>query len=172
MAMISFYQKYNIVIGHSAAYYPQGNGLAKSSNKSLINIIKKVLNENKRSWHVHLKYVLWANWISKKKSIDISPFQMVYGTNVVLPINLALPVMKLWQDEKEEPNHLPRRINQLIELQQHRVEVDKRFQKYQDDIKRLFDHKTKDREFLSGDLVLRWDARNKDSMKHSKFDHI
>jgi hypothetical protein len=111
MAMINFCQKYNIVLGHSTMYYSQRNGLAESSNKSLINIIKKVLDENKTSWHVHFKYTLWANRIGTKKSIGISPFQMVYGTDAVLPINLALPVMKLWQDPKEEPNHLTRRIN-------------------------------------------------------------
>jgi hypothetical protein len=111
MAMISFRQKYNIILGHSTAYYPQGNELAESSNKSLINIIKKVLDENKNYWHVHLKYALWENHIGTKKSIGISPFQMVYGTDVVLPIDLALPVMKLWQDQKKEPNHVTRRIN-------------------------------------------------------------
>ena len=47
MEMVSFCQKYNIVLGHSTAYYPQGNGLAEYSNKRLISIIKKVLNENK-----------------------------------------------------------------------------------------------------------------------------
>jgi hypothetical protein len=82
---------------------------------------------------------------------------MVYGTEVVLPINLALPSMKLWQDQNEEPNHVTRRINQLIEVQQLRVEVDEKMQKYQDDMKALFDLKAKDREFLPGDLVLRWD---------------
>jgi transposase InsO family protein len=130
MAMVIFFQKYNIVLGHSTTYYPQGNGLAESSNKSLITIIKKVLSKNKKSWHVHLKYALWVNQIGTKKSIGTSPFQMVYGTDVVLPINLALLVMKLWQDEKEEPNHVTRRINQLIEVQQHRAEVDERLQKY------------------------------------------
>jgi hypothetical protein len=172
MAMISFYQKYNIVLDHSMAYYPQGNGLAESLNKSLINIINKVLNENKRSWHINLKYALWANRIGTKKSIGISPFQMVYRTDVLLPINLELPVMKLWKYEKEEPNHVTRRINQLIKLQQNRVEVDERLQKYQDDMKTLFDGKTKDKEFLLGYLVLIWDARKEDSAKHSKFDHI
>jgi hypothetical protein len=172
MAMISFCQKYNIVLDHSMTYYTQGNGLAESINKSLINIINKVLNKNKRSWLVHLKYALWANHIGTKKSINISPFQMVYGTHMVLPINLALPVLKLWQDEKEEPNHVTRRINQLIEVQQHRVEVDERLQKYQDDMKTLFDCKTKDREFHLGNLVLRWDARKEDSAKHGKFNHI
>ena len=45
--MTEFYDKYNIKLGHSTAYYPQGNGLAESSNKSLINIIKKMLEANK-----------------------------------------------------------------------------------------------------------------------------
>jgi hypothetical protein len=106
MAMISFFQKYNIVLGHSTAYYPQGNGLAESSNKSLITVIKKVLTENKKAWHIHLKYALWANRISTKRSIGISPFQMVYGTDVILPINLALPVMKLCKIQMKNPTTL------------------------------------------------------------------
>jgi hypothetical protein len=60
----------------------------------------------------------------------------------------------------------------LIEVQQHRAEVDKRLQKYQDNMKPLFDRKAKYREFLPGDLVLKWDARKEDSTKHGKFDHI
>ena len=39
-------------------------------------------------------------------------------------------------------------------------------------MKVLFDHKAKEREFLPGDLVLKWDARREDSAKHGKFDHI
>jgi hypothetical protein len=172
MAMVKLCQNYNIVLVHSTTYYPQGNGLAGSSNKSLITIIKKVLSENKKSWHVNLKYALWVNWIYTKKSIRTSPFQMVYRTDIVLPINLVLPIMKLWQDEKEEPNHVTRRINQLIEVQQHRAKVAERLQKYQDNMKALFDRKAKDKEFLPDDLVLKWNARKEDSTKHGKFDHI
>jgi hypothetical protein len=159
MAMVNFCQKYNIVLGNSTAYYPQGNGLDESSNKSLMTIIKKLLTENKKAWHVHLKYTLWANQICTKKSIGMSPFQLVYGTYVVLPINLSLPMMNLWQDANEETNNVTRRINQIIEVYKNRAEVDDKLQKYQDNMKALFDKKAKDREFLPGDLVLKWDAR-------------
>jgi hypothetical protein len=172
MAMVNFCQKYNIVLGHSTAYYPQGNGLAESSNKILMNIIKKLLTENKKAWHVHLKYALWANRIDTKKSIGMSPFQMVYGTNIVLPINLVLPVMKLWQDAKEEPDDVTRRIKKIIEVQQNRAEVDDKLQKYQYNMKAIFDKKDKDSEFLPGDLVLKWDAIKEDVGKHDKFDHL
>jgi hypothetical protein len=96
VAMIKFCQKHNIILGHSTTYYPQWNGLAESSNKSLMRINKTVLIENKKAWHTHLKYALWANKIGTKKSIGMSPFQLVYGTYVILPINIALPMMKLW----------------------------------------------------------------------------
>ena len=102
----------------------------------------------------------------------MSPFQMVYGTDMVLPINLALPIMKLWQDSKEEPNDITKRINQMIEVQQNRAEVDEKLQKYQDNMKTMFDQKTKDREFVPCELVLKWDARKEDSRNQGKVDHI
>jgi transposase InsO family protein len=49
MTMINLCQKYNIILGHSTTYYPQVNGMAESSNKILMTIIKKVLTENKKS---------------------------------------------------------------------------------------------------------------------------
>jgi hypothetical protein len=172
MSMVSFCQKYNIILRHSTTYYLQGNGLVESSNKILITVIKKVLTENKKAWHIHLKYALWANRISTKRSIGISPFQMVYGTNVILPINLALPVMKLWEDSNEEPNDITRRINQLVKVQQNRVKLNERLQRYQDNMNTLFDQKAKDTYFLLGDLVLKWEARREDTGKHGKFDPI
>jgi len=73
-SIIIFYQKYNIILGHSTAYYPQSNGLVESSNKSLMRIIKKILNENKKAWHSHLKYALWENKINTKRSTCTSPY--------------------------------------------------------------------------------------------------
>ena len=47
--MINFCHKYHISLNHSTAYCPQGNGLVESSNKSLVRIIKKLLEDNKRA---------------------------------------------------------------------------------------------------------------------------
>ena len=69
--MINFCHKYHIILNHSTTYYPQGNGLAESSNKSLVRIIKKLLEDNKRYWHTKLKYALWVDRISTKRAIGI-----------------------------------------------------------------------------------------------------
>ena len=60
----------------------------------------------------------------------------------------------------------------MVEVQQNRTEVNKKLQRYQDKMKALFDQKAKDRDFLPGDLVLKWEARRENVGKHGKFDLI
>jgi transposase InsO family protein len=97
-------QDYNIILGHSMTYYPQGNGLAESSNKNLTRIIKRLLQDNKRAWHKKLIYALWVDRITTKNSISTSPFQIFYGTDAIFPTALGLPVRKLLQEQEAEPN--------------------------------------------------------------------
>lgn len=112
--MIEFCDKYNLKLGHSTTYYPQGNGLAESSNKSLINIIKKMLEANKNNWYKNLINALWVDWVSSKKSLGLSTFQIVYGVDTVFPSSLAVPVMKLLQEAGSEDNDIQLQINQMI----------------------------------------------------------
>ena len=93
--MISFCHKYHISINHSIAYHPRGNGLVEYSNKILVRIIKKLLEDNKRALHTKLKYALWRERISTKRTIGMSPFQLVYGAEVIFPTSFGVLVMKL-----------------------------------------------------------------------------
>jgi hypothetical protein len=68
----------------------------------------------------------------------MSHFQLIYGIDGVFPINLALSIMKLLQDAKEEPNDIIIRMNQLIEVQQNKEQVNEKFQEYQDKMKAIF----------------------------------
>ena len=78
--MMKFCEDYGIKLRHSTAYYPQGNGQAESSNKSVVAAIKKTLENNKRAWDSKLKYALWADRVCTKRATGTSPFQLVYGT--------------------------------------------------------------------------------------------
>lgn len=55
---MSFCQKFNIIIGHSTTYYPQGNVLAESSNKTMVRVLKKTITQNQRNWDTQLKFSL------------------------------------------------------------------------------------------------------------------
>jgi hypothetical protein len=68
-ALVDMCKSTGIQLVHSTPYYPQANGLAESSNKSLISIIRKLLEENQKSWDSKLKFVLWVDRVTNKKSI-------------------------------------------------------------------------------------------------------
>jgi transposase InsO family protein len=127
LSLADFCFKYGIVLSHSSNYYPQGNGLAKSSNKNLMTIIKKIVGENKRAWDSKIEYALWADHITTKTSTGKTPFELVYGLEAKLPINLQIPTLQFTQQYMTNNEALQGRINQLIELDESRRNVTKEF---------------------------------------------
>ena len=115
-ALVDMFKSTCIQSVHSTPYYSQGNGLAESSNKNLIRIIRKLLEENQKSWDSKLKFSLWEYKVTNKKSMGISPFKLVYGIDTIFPIQLVLPVAKFFQEEQTESNDMIRRILDLVEL--------------------------------------------------------
>ena len=66
--------------------------------------------------------------------------------------------MKLLQYVEIESDDMQRRINQLIEIHHVREQVQIKSQAHQARIKEIFDKRTKERNFMAGDSVLKWDA--------------
>ena len=66
-------------MGQSSKYYLQGNGLAESTNKTLIQIIKKTIEANHNNWHKKLIDALWEIHLTPKDSTRHSPYTLVNG---------------------------------------------------------------------------------------------
>jgi hypothetical protein len=81
--------------------------------------------------------------VTTKNSLGTSPFQLVYKTKVVFPTQLDLPMEKLFQDYEGEPDHMVRRIHQLVEAQQTREQVMDRAHSHQQKTKQAFDKKVR-----------------------------
>jgi hypothetical protein len=64
-----------------------------------------------------LKFSLWANRVTTKKSLGTSPFQLAYVAEAVFPTQLALLVAKFFQYYEGESDHMIRRIHQIMEVQ-------------------------------------------------------
>jgi hypothetical protein len=170
--LVELCEELGIQLVHSTTYYPQGNGLAESSNKSLVRIIKKLLEQNARGWDSKLKFSLWADRVTCKKSIGTSPFKLVYGTEAIFHVQLALPVAKFLQETDSEPSDLTRRIHNLVKLQQYREQLLEKTELHQERIKETFDKKVKSDVFKIGDLVLKWDAARQEKGKDGKFEAL
>ena len=114
--LVDMCESMGIKLVHSTSYYPQGNGLAESSNKSLVRIIKKLLEDNKQNWDSKLKFALWADRVTTKKSIGNSLFKMVYGIEAIFSIQLTFSVAKFLQEEQDRESDMARRMSDLVEV--------------------------------------------------------
>ena len=85
-----FAESYKIKLLNSSPYYAHANGQAESSNKILIKLVKKKIEENPRRWHEVLSEVLWAHRISRHGATKITPFELVYGQETILPVEVNL----------------------------------------------------------------------------------
>jgi hypothetical protein len=172
--LIEFSLDKGIIIKYSANYYPQGNGVAESTNKNLVRILKKTVVDNHRNWHNQLHNVLWDDRVTPKEAIGNSPYFLVYIQEAILPNGLYLPSLQLAQDSNDDKSStIQQRINTLLMLEEERERAKSKFLSHQQIVKRWFDkHKAKENNFEVGDLVLKWDKVNEPKGKHSKFQSL
>jgi hypothetical protein len=88
-----FAESLKIKLLGSSSYYAHANGQAKSSNKTLIKLIKKKIEENPKRWHEVLLEALWAHLISKHSATKVTPFELVYGQEAILPVEVNLDAL-------------------------------------------------------------------------------
>jgi transposase InsO family protein len=98
--MQKFIAKYNITWNYTTSYYRQANGLAEAFNKTLVKILKKTVTKNQRDWHDRIFEALWVYHVTVRTPTQVTPYSLVYGSKVVLPLEVQLP--SLWVAVHEE----------------------------------------------------------------------
>jgi hypothetical protein len=78
---------------NSSPYYAQANGQAESSNKTFIMLMKKKIEDSPRRWHEVLFEALWAHHISRHGATKVTPFELVYGQETILPVDVNLATL-------------------------------------------------------------------------------
>ncbi|XP_074298921.1 uncharacterized protein LOC141629899 [Silene latifolia] len=61
------------------------NGQAESSNKIVMNNLKRRLEDIGGNWADELPFVLWSNRTTPKVATGQTPFSLVYGAEAVIP---------------------------------------------------------------------------------------
>jgi transposase InsO family protein len=169
LEMSEFSLEKGIKLKYSASYYPQGNGLAESTNKNLIKIIKRIVVENHKNWHNALLNALWDDRVTPKDVLCNSTFFLVYGREAILPPQILLPSLQLSRKVQEEDcPPLENRINSLMKLEEVRAQDKRKLDQHQQLVKRWFDsNSASDRNFEVGDLVLKWDKPHEGKGEHT-----
>jgi hypothetical protein len=160
-----FAELYRIKLLNSSPYYAQANGQAESSNRTLIKLIKKKISNNPKHWHKILFEALWAHRISKHSATKVSPFELVYGQEAVLPVEISLNVVRFArQNDLTITDYYNSMMDNIDEVTDKRVIALGAIEKDKIMVARAYNKKVKAKSFQVGDLV--WKTilplRNKD----------
>ena len=93
-----------------------------------------------------------------KVSHGLSPFSLVYGTEVVSPAEIMTPslrVMQMQEKEKEGEVFAAERFENLEEFDEKREEAQERSRRYRQKMIEAYGRMTKERVFAEGQLVLK-----------------
>jgi transposase InsO family protein len=93
--MTQFLAKLGVKHFTSSSYYPQVNWQAESTNKTLVRIIKRLIEDKPHQWHTLLTYALWEDHTTTKVSTGCTPFQLVYGQEAILPTGMEISSLRL-----------------------------------------------------------------------------
>ena len=107
---------------NSSPYYAQANGQAEASNKGIIKLIKRKIEEQPKKWHTTLNEALWAYRMSCHGATKVSPYQLVYGHEVVLPWETRLcSRWATFQDQLAAEDYAALMKDELEDLAGHRL---------------------------------------------------
>ncbi|KAK5772261.1 hypothetical protein PVK06_048542 [Gossypium arboreum] len=108
---------------NSSPYHPKMNGAVEAANKNIKKIVGK-MTETYKDWHEKLPFALYAYRTSIKTSTRATSFSLVYGMEVVLPIEVEIPSLRVLSKVKlDEVEWIQSRYDQLNLIKEKRLRL-------------------------------------------------
>jgi transposase InsO family protein len=147
--------KYMIKHRKSTPYHPRANGQTEKTNGILCKIITKTVQGSNTNWDQRVFDALWAYRIAYKVTTKHTPFQLVYGQEAILPIELEIPSLRIAIDHcMSDLNSLRHRYAMLEKLNETRAEAYLNTVAMQNRRKSFYDSKLSPKTLNPNDLVL------------------
>ncbi|XP_077251991.1 uncharacterized protein LOC143891254 [Tasmannia lanceolata] len=99
--------------------HPQTNGKTEVTNRILLQGIKKRLDEKADRWADELYHVLWAYRTTPRTPTGESPFNLSFGTEAVIPVDIGTPSPRVTSfDEQLNGDGLRANLDLLEEVRE------------------------------------------------------
>ena len=82
------------LIARITSCYRQANEQAETTNKSLLDVLKKRLQGASGRWVEKLLGLLWAHLTTRWLLTGKTHFSLAYGMEVVIPTEIGMPTLR------------------------------------------------------------------------------
>ncbi|XP_050217638.1 uncharacterized protein LOC126668489 [Mercurialis annua] len=86
--------------------HPQSNGMTEVTNRTIVNGLKKRLDEAKGRWADELHSVLWSYRTTPKAGTGRTPYSLTYGCEAMVPVEIGMPTIRVqyFDEQQNEDN--------------------------------------------------------------------
>ena len=141
-------QQFGIKQVFSSAYTPRSQGAVERANRSVLGLLRTMVNSRGNNWHKFLKPVVFALNISDCYFNTLSPFMLVHGRQARFPLSWDIP------DLDTRPKTVQDFFSEIIAIQNEAdaivKEISRERQAYQ---KEYYDRTVKEANLREGDTV-------------------
>jgi hypothetical protein len=89
-------------------------GKVESTNKFFVNLIIKLVSENKANWDEHLPTMFFSYKKSYKITMNYTPYLLIYALHPFMPIKYVLPTCS---GDHRNANHVKVLTSRLTNLE-------------------------------------------------------
>ncbi|XP_049367917.1 uncharacterized protein LOC125832764 [Solanum verrucosum] len=79
-------------------YHATANGLAEAFNKTLCNLLKKVVSKSKWDWYERMEEALRGYRTTYRTPTQATPYSLAFGVEAVLPLEHQIPSLRLTEN--------------------------------------------------------------------------
>jgi hypothetical protein len=155
--LLADYRIQNTII---SAYHPQTAGLVERGHGPVVNALSKYCSHAPTTWPTYLPLALWADRISVRRSTGYSAFELVYGRDCLLPVELMIESWQTvdWEAVESREDLILARMQQLDHRRVSETIAAANLRNSRKANKVYFDehhrHRPHDQQLREGDLVL------------------
>ncbi|CAL2228365.1 unnamed protein product [Prunus armeniaca] len=154
--MLDMAEAFKFRLLQSTPYYAQANGQAESSNKVIINIIRKMLEKNPKQWHEKLSETLWAYRTSKREATAMTPYALTYGHDAILPMEIAVQSLRIaHQHDLVGEDYSQAMLLELEGLDASRIDTLNKLLAGKQAVSRAYNKRVRNKSFEEGEIVWR-----------------
>ncbi|XP_075492587.1 uncharacterized protein LOC142530651 [Primulina tabacum] len=132
--------------------YPQSNGQTEVVNRIIVQALKPRLQGKGKDWVEELPSVLWAYRTTPREPTQETPFNLVYGSEAVIPVEIGQISSRV---ESYPDNNDQSRAMELDLVEEKRDRAFIRMEAYRSRVMKSYNKRVRIRDFQVGDLVMK-----------------
>ncbi|XP_073017859.1 uncharacterized protein [Primulina eburnea] len=148
----SWCREMNITQSFTSVAYPQANGQTEVVNRIIVQALKTRLHGKGKDWVEELPSVLWAYRTTPREPTQETSFNLVYGSEVVLPVEIGQTSSRVESYPEDNDQSWAMELD-LVEEKRDRAVI--KMEAYRSRVMKSYNRKVRIRYFQVGDLFMK-----------------